>query len=136
MNNKGSTILVTPFIWVITIFIFIFFVVFGIHVMEPFMIYQKISATTLKYLFVMEEFGYLNEDDEKSLKTELMNKGLEVDRILIDATDEIRDYGELVELNVTYEHPYKKSSFENSLIPKYTEEIIKISVSKKGVSKR
>ena len=100
------------------------------------MIYQKISATTLKYLFVMEEFGYLNDDDEKNLKTELMNKGLELDRILIDATDEEKDYGEIVELNVTYEHPYRKSSFENSLIPKYTEEIIRISVSKKGVSKR
>lgn len=135
-NNKGSTILITPIIWVITIFIFIFFIVFGIRIIEPFMIYQKMSSTALKYIFVMEEFGYLNKSDEKSLKSELVSKGLKNENILITATNQLKDYGEVIELTVIYQHPYKKVSFDNSLIPRYNEELMEICVSKKGVSKR
>ena len=135
-SNKGSTILITPIIWVITIFIFIFFIVFGIRIMEPFMIYQKMSSTALKYIFVMEEFGYLNKSDEKSLKNELVSKGLKNENILIIATNQLKDYGEVIELTVIYQHPYKKVSFDNSLIPRYNEELMEICVSKKGVSKR
>ena len=135
-SNKGSTILITPIIWVITIFIFIFFIVFGIRIMEPFMIYQKMSSTALKYIFVMEEFGYLNKSDEKSLKNELVSKGLKNENILITATNQLKDYGEVIELTVIYQHPYKKVSFDNSLIPRYNQELMEICVSKKGVSKR
>ena len=135
-SNKGSTILITPIIWVITIFIFIFFIVFGIRIMEPFMIYQKMSSTALKYIFVMEEFGYLNKSDEKSLNNELVSKGLKNENILITATNQLKDYGEVIELTVIYQHPYKKVSFDNSLIPRYNEELMEICVSKKGVSKR
>lgn len=135
-SNKGSTILITPIIWVITIFIFIFFIVFGIRIMEPFMIYQKVSSTALKYIFVMEEFGYLNKSDEKPLKNELISKGLKNENILITATNQLKDYGEVIELTVIYQHPYKKVSFDNSLIPRYNEELMEICVSKKGVSKR
>lgn len=135
-SNKGSTILITPIIWIITIFIFIFFIVFGIRIMEPFMIYQKVSSTALKYIFVMEEFGYLNKSDEKSLKNELISKGLKNENILITATNQLKDYGEVIELTVIYQHPYKKVSFDNSLIPRYSEELMEICVSKKGVSKR
>ena len=135
-SNKGSTILITPIIWVITIFIFIFFIVFGVRIIEPFMIYQKMSSTALKYIFVMEEFGYLNKSDEKSLKNELVSKGLKNENILITATNQLKDYGEVIELTVIYQHPYKKVSFDNSLIPRYNEELMEICVSKKGVSKR
>jgi hypothetical protein len=136
MNNKGSTILITPIIWVITIFVFIFFMVFSVKIMEPFMIYQKISATTLKYIFIIEDFGYLNREDKEELVRELTNKGLIAENIIVEATDEAVDYGDVVELSVIYDYPYKKASFETSFIPKYKEEIIKICVSKKGVSKR
>lgn len=135
-SNKGSTILITPIVWVITIFIFVFFIVFGIRIIEPFMIYQKISSTALKYIFVMEEFGYLNKSDEKSLKNELINKGLKNENIFINATNELKEYGDIIVLTVEYKHPYKRIRFDNSLIPKYNEEIIEICVSKKGVSKR
>lgn len=135
-SNKGSTILVTPIVWVVTIFIFVFFIVFGIRIIEPFMIYQKMSSTALKYIFVMEEFGYLNEAEEKALKSELVAKGLKIENILISATNEIKEYGDVIELNIQYKHPYKIFRFNNSLIPSSSEDIIEIGVAKKGVSKR
>lgn len=134
--NKGSTILVTPVIWVITIFIFVFFIVFFVRTLEPFTIYQKISETALKYIFVMEEFGCLNKAEQAAIKTELQNKGLNVNNISVFATDEVHDYGELVELNIEYKHPFRKIVFDKSLVPKYKEEFIDICVSKRGVSKR
>lgn len=135
-SNKGSTILVTPIVWVVTIFIFVFFIVFGIRIIEPFMIYQKMSSTALKYIFVMEEFGYLNEAEEKALKSELVAKGLKIENILISATNEIKEYGDVIELNIQYKHPYKIFRFNNSLIPSSSQDIIEIGVAKKGVSKR
>lgn len=134
--NKGSTILVTPVIWVITIFIFVFFIVFFVRTLEPFTIYQKISETALKYIFVMEEFGCLNKAEQAAIKNELQNKGLNINNISVFATDEVHDYGELVELNIEYKHPFRKIVFDKSLVPKYKEEFIDICVSKRGVSKR
>ena len=34
------------------------------RILEPFTIYQKISETSLKYIFIMEEFGCLNKDEQ------------------------------------------------------------------------
>ena len=136
-RNKGSTVLVTPFIWTITIFIFIFFIVFSVRILEPFTVYQKISETALKYIFVMEEFGCLNKAEQSLLKQELEKKGLNINNISIYATDKPVNYGELIELNIEYKHPFRKSIFNNNmLLPGYKTEFIDICVSKKGVSKR
>jgi hypothetical protein len=135
-RNKGSTILATPIIWVITIFIFIFFIVFMVRVLEPFTIYQKISETTLKYIFVMEEFGCLNKKEKEALQQELAQKGLDISNINIYATEVEKEYGEMVELNIEYKYPFKKTVFNNTFNPQYEEDSINICVSKKGVSKR
>lgn len=135
-RNKGSTILATPIIWVITIFIFIFFIVFMVRVLEPFTIYQKISETTLKYIFVMEEFGCLNKKEKEALQQELAKKGLDISNINIYATEVEKEYGEMVELNIEYKYPFKKTVFNNTFNPQYEEDSINICVSKKGVSKR
>ncbi len=135
-RNKGSTILVTPFIWTITIFIFIFFIVFAVHILEPFTVYQKISETALKYIFIMEDFGCLNKAEQASIKTELEKKGLDINNINIFATEKVADYGELVELNIEYKHPFRKTIFNNMFFPTYKNEFIDICVSKKSISKR
>lgn len=135
-GNKGSTVLVTPLIWTVTIFIFIFFIVFSVRILDPFIVYQKMSETALKYIFVMEEFGCLNKAEQNSIKQELEKKGLDISNINISATEEIKEYGELVELNIEYKYPFKKTMFNKSILPVYQEEFIDICISKKGVSKR
>jgi len=135
-RNRGSTILVTPLVWTITIFIFIFFIVLSVRVLDPFVVYQKMSETALKYIFVMEDFGCLNKAEQKSIKQELEKKGLNINNINVYATDEVKAYGEVVELNIEYKYPFKKTVFNKSLLPTYKEEFINICISKKGVSKR
>lgn len=138
MNNKnrGSTVLVTPLIWIVTSFIFLFFITFSVRILDPFIVYQKISETALKYIFIMEDFGCLNKDEQVAIKKELEKKGLDIDYINIYATEKVKDYGEVVELDIEYKYPFKKTIFNNSLFPTYKEEILDICISKKGVSKR
>lgn len=135
-NNKGSSVLIAPFTWAITIFLFMFFIVFSVRILEPFTIYQKISETALKYVFVMEDFGCLNKAEQENLRQELERKGLDIKNVTIDATENVVDYGEVVELYIEYKHPFQKTIFNNFLNPSYQEEFIDICVSKKGVSKR
>lgn len=135
-NNKGSSVLIAPFTWAITIFLFMFFIVFSVRILEPFTIYQKISETTLKYVFVMEEFGCLNRSEQDALEQELERKGLDIKNLTIEATQTAVDYGEVIELCIQYKHPFKRTIFDKFLYPTYQEEFISICVSKKGVSKR
>lgn len=136
MNNKGSTVLAVPIVWSVTIFIFIFFIVMSVRVMEPFLIYQKMSETALKYIFVMEEYGCLNDAEKNSLKAELESKGLILNNIVLDANEDVVSYGDVVELRLSYKYPYKKTIFNLRFSPSYEEEFIDINVCKKGVSKR
>ena len=135
-RNKGSTVIVTPLVWTVTIFIFIFFIVFSVRILEPFTVYQKISETALKYIFVMEDFGCLNRAEQDNLKLELEQKGLNINNINVYATENIADYGELVELKIEYKHPFNTVKFNNMILPEYSSEFIDICISKKGVSKR
>jgi len=135
-KNKGSTILVAPIIWTITIFIFAFFIVLSVRMLDPFIIYQKVSETALKYIFIMEEFGCLNKSEQENIKKELEQKGLDINNISIFATETIQDYGEVVELNIEYKYPFRKTVFNKGIFPVYKEEFFNINISKKGVSKR
>lgn len=135
-ENKGSTILVAPIIWCITIFTFVFFIIMSIRVMEPFLIYQKISETSLKYIFIIEEYGFLTEKDKENMEFELAQKGIDTSRLKIFAPDKKRDYGELVTLDVEYIHKMRLLGNRKKVFsPEYKEEDIKICISKKGVSK-
>jgi len=137
IGKKGSTVLVTPLIWTISILVFLFFLVTALRVMEPFVVYQKISETSLKYIFIMEEFGYLAKADKENLLKELEQKGLDISKVRIEADEKIRDYGEVLALNIHYCYSFQQARFRKSaLVPEYEKEDILMCVSKKGVSKR
>jgi len=136
-GEKGSTVLVTPLIWVISILIFLFFLVTSLNVIEPFVIYQKISETSLKYIFIMEEYGCLAAKDKENLLKELSQKGLDISKVKIFANERVREYGQVVELNIQYRYSFKQAKFHNhTLMPEYIEDDIAMCISKKGVSKR
>ena len=136
-EKKGSTVLVTPLIWTISIFIFLFFLVTALRVIEPFVVYQKISETSLKYIFIMEEYGCLAAKDKENLLIELQQKGIDTARVKIFANEKVKEYGEVVELNIQYRYPFRHSRFKNNTLnPEYKTDDIQMCVSKKGVSKR
>ena len=136
-GEKGSSLLVTPIVWTISIFVFIFFLVTAMNVIEPFAVYQKISETSLKYIFIMEEFGCLASSDKVNLQKELQQKGLDLTRLKITADEKVREYGEVVTLDIEYLYPFRYALFGGrGLEAKYSTSDICMRVCKKGVSKR
>jgi hypothetical protein len=104
--------------------------------MEPFVIYEKMSSSSLKYIFVMEEYGYLTDSDRSKLKKELIDKGLNGENITIRATNELQEYGHPISLIINYKHNMNLPSFEESFLPKITPQEIKLKVFKRSFSKR
>jgi len=135
-EQKGGTIVAMPVVLIVIFFIFISIAVMFIRLMEPFIIYEKMSSSSLKYIFEMEEYGYLTDSDRKKLKEELIGKGLKEDKLTIRATSDLQEYGEPISLIINYKHNMNLPSFENSFLPKMEEKEIKLKVFKRSFSKR
>ncbi|MBQ7667965.1 MAG: hypothetical protein IJS47_01390 [Clostridia bacterium] len=135
-KNSGNTMIATPIVLIVVFFIFISFAVMFIRLMEPFVIYEKMSSSSLKYIVTMEEYGYLTDKERSKLKSELVGKGLKEENITIRATSELQEYGDPISLIINYKHSMKLPSFEDSIIPKIKEQEIKLKVFKHSFSKR
>ena len=135
-SEKGNSMIAIPIVVMIIFFIFIIFSVTFVNILKPFVIYEKLSSTSLKYIFVMEEYGYLTGKEREKLKNDLVGKGLEKDKINLRATSEKRDYGEPLSLILSYDCPLTIPSFNNSFLPKLDTKNIEVKVSKYSFSKR
>lgn len=63
-----------PIILVISVIVIIFVGVFIINTIIPFIWYEKLNSIAQKYMFVVEKYGYLTENEknvliQKSLKS-------------------------------------------------------------------
>lgn len=135
-SEKGNSMIAIPIVVMIIFFIFTCFSVIFVNILKPFIVYEKLSSTSLKYIFVMEEYGYLTSKEREKLKNDLEDKGLEKDKINLRATSEKRDYGEPISLILSYECPLTIPSFNNSFIPTLDIKEIEVKVSKYSFSKR
>ena len=71
----------TPIIIEIGIFIVSTLVVLAIKILMPYIWYEKLSSTCIKYVFVMEEYGYLTKNEASNLKKELINQGFDSEKL-------------------------------------------------------
>jgi hypothetical protein len=135
-SEKGKSMVAIPIVVVIIFFIFTMFSVTFVNILKPFVIYEKLSSTSLKYIFIMEEYGYLTNKEREKLKNDLVGKGLEKDKINLRATSEKQDYGEPLSLILSYDCPLTMPSFNNSFIPTLNKKDIEVKVTKYSFSKR
>ena len=99
--------------------------------------YEKLLSTTLRYMFVLEEYGYLTNSDKEMLIQELVNQGFRKENISIDATQTLQAYGDTVYLSVNYYYTLDIPVVSNnSLIISTEERITPMNVTKYGISKR
>ena len=103
VSERGNSIVSAPIIVAIIFFIFMIFAVTFISILEPFIVYEKLSATSLKYIFIMEEYGYLTGNEREKLKYDLQQKGLDTNKITIRATSELKEYGTPISLILSYD---------------------------------
>ena len=127
-NNKGSTIITTPAIIAIGMILISVLIVFTIKILMPYIWYEKLSSTCIKYIFVMEDYGYLTKREKKNLIEELEEQGFEEDNLKLEATSRLQKYGDPIYLNIKYEYDLD--------IPMIDLETINMEIKKSSVSKR
>ena len=133
---NGNSVITMPLILGFSTIAIVTLSVFLINILKPFIMYEKLLSTSLKYMFIMEEYGYLNENDKQEIVKDLVNQGFNAENVEIVATDTKREYGETVELTITYWYDLQFSVFKKkSLIATQKEKMIPMRVVKYGISK-
>lgn len=86
-----------------------------VEILIPYLWYEKLSSTTIKYIYVMEEYGYLTSKEAIMLKEELKEQGFNIQNIDVSYTNNRVSYGDPIFLKLTYKYemklPFKESQF-------------------------
>ena len=127
-KEKGSAILTTPIIIAIGVILVSILIVSIFKFLMPYIWYEKLSSTCLKYVFVIEEYGYLTKSESKQLMKELEKQGFEKDKIKLSYTSKKVDYGDEIFLKIDYEYNFK--------LPIGGEQSIPMHVKKYSICKR
>lgn len=127
-KNRGNTIITTPIILAIGILFISGLIVIGVKILTPYIWYEKLSSTCIKYIFVMEEFGYLTKTESGKLKQELIEAGFDKDKLNIGYTASRVTYGNPIFLKVSYQYKMKLPFVDEYYVPM---EITRNSVSKR-----
>ena len=127
-SSRGSTILTTPVIIALGIIMVSILVLMIVEIITPYMWYEKLSSASIKYIYVMEEFGYLTCKEASLLKEDLINQGFESEKIGLKYTNNKVKYGEPISLEITYDYDLE--------LPFLESQIIEMKVERYSVSKR
>ena len=127
-KNKGNTMITTPIILAIGILFVSGLIVVGVKILTPYIWYEKLSSTCIKYIFVMEEYGYLTKTEASKLKQELVDGGFNNNKLNIGYTASRVSYGNPIFLKVSYQYEMKLPFIDEYYVPM---EITRNSVSKR-----
>lgn len=128
IKKKGSEMITTPIIIAIGVLLVGTLIVFAIRILMPYIWYEKLSSTCMKYVFIMEEFGYLTNKEKKYLENELINQGFDKKYLTISCTDKCQAYGNPIYLNVNYIYEMH--------LPMIGEKRIPMNLNRESISKR
>ncbi|MBE5821667.1 MAG: hypothetical protein E7311_03640 [Clostridiales bacterium] len=136
LNKKGNSVITMPLLIAFSTIALVTLFTFLVNMLKPYIMYEKLLSTSLRYMFIIEEYGYLNENDKDNLIKDLKNQGFNTNNIEISATQTKKEYGEAVELSITYWYDLTLSVFkEKSLNTKTKNELVPMRVIKYGISK-
>ena len=127
-NNLGSSILTTPIIIAMGIMMVTVLILLATQILTPFLWYEKLSSTCIKYVYIMEEFGYLTSKEAKALKEDLKKQGFDMNKLNINYTSYRMTYGDPIYLSLDYDYELK--------LPLMNSQIIKMKIERNSVSKR
>ena len=127
-REKGSVVLTTPIIVVIGTIIVSILIVVAVKILMPYIWYEKLSSTCIKYIFIMEEYGYLTRKEAVNLKEELKEQGFDEEKITLSYVGSEVNYGDPIYLKVMYEYDIDFPIIGYKSIPMEAE---RVSVSKR-----
>jgi hypothetical protein len=115
-KQNGNSILTTPIIIAIGMMLIAMIIVFTVKIITPYIWYEKLSSTCIKYIFIMEEYGYLSKTEKNNLIDELDDNGFDSDKLQVNCTSSKKPYGEPIYLNVQYDYNLDLPNMENKTI--------------------
>lgn len=127
-NKKGSSIITTPIIIAIGLMLVASLIVFAVNILTPYIWYEKLSSTCIKYVFVMEEYGYLTRVEKNNLVEDLKKQGFDETMLKLEYTSKKQNYGEPIYLRVNYIY--------NLELPVVGKRTIPMNINRESVSKR
>ncbi len=127
-NDKGNSIITTPIIIAIGMMLVATLIVVAVKIITPYIWYEKLSSTCIKYVFVMEEYGYLTKKEKANMIEELQKQGFDKNNLKIDCTSNVQSYGNQIYLKAMYNY--------NLQLPFQEEITIPMNVNRISVSKR
>lgn len=105
-NIKGDSVISLPLIIVFGVFSILVFTVFIINTISTYIWYEKLQSVSLKYIYIIEEYGYLTNKEKEQLISELERSGFDKNNITINFTDKETEYGFPVYLEIIYNYQY------------------------------
>lgn len=127
-KQNGNAILTTPLLIAIGTILIAILTVTTIKILMPYIWYEKLSSTCIKYVFVIEEYGYLTKKETKLLIDELEKEGFEREKIKLEYTSKAVNYGDEIYLKIKYDY--------NLNIPMIGEKTIPMQIEKYSICKR
>lgn len=116
-KQNGSSILTAPIIIAIGIIFLAILIVFTVNILTPYIWYEKLSSMCIKYIFIMEEYGYLTQLEQSNLIKELINQGFKEKNLRLDCTKSIQSYGSPIFLEIKYDYELNLPGVDNKIIP-------------------
>ena len=101
-STRGSEIITTPIIIAIGIMLVSTLIVFAINLLNPYIYYEKLSSTCMKYVFIMEDYGFLTQKEQNNFQNELLIHGFDKNKLIIECTNKRQKYGSPIYLKVSY----------------------------------
>ena len=116
-KQNGNAILTAPLLIAIGTILIAILTVTTIKILMPYIWYEKLSSTCIKYVFVIEEYGYLTKKETKLLIDELEKEGFEREKIKLEYTSKAVNYGDEIYLKIKYDYNLKIPMIGEKTIP-------------------
>jgi lipopolysaccharide/colanic/teichoic acid biosynthesis glycosyltransferase len=123
-----------PFLLIVSVFMIIIIGTYMMNSIIPFIYHQKLITIANKYMFVIEKFGYLTEEEKSLLNNELITSGFDISKISLKYPSELKEYGQLIELEIDYTLVLKTPIISNGTYGSIEKETI-LKVKKNSFSK-
>ena len=101
-SKNGETLVSVVFVTFVCIMIIIYIFYYLFNIINVFICYEKLNNIALKYIFILERFGYITVEERAEMINDLTSSGFDKENIMINAPNEKGKFGEKLELSIEY----------------------------------
>lgn len=120
LNKNGSSAISATLSTMFCIFLLAIFAVSIMQMLMPFLAYQKMQTVVVKYMYVIEKYGYLTKAEYNNLISDVVSCGIDEKTISIEYPSFPQVYGTLLKLKVQGDYTSKLVIWSDSISHKLT----------------